>query len=227
MIRADAVSKTFRLGRETRTAVRDVSLHVNRDTSFGLVGESGSGKSTVAMLLAGLEQPDTGTVTVAGIDWTSDTRGQAAKLRRRVQIVLQDVSDVLNPRMRIGRAVAEVAAAHGAGRTEADAAAYRTLESVGMATELFDRFPHSLSGGQKQRVSLARALVTDPEVLILDEPVASLDFAIQAQVLQLLGDIKDRGEITLVVISHDLRVIRYLCDGVAVMQGGTIVETGA
>lgn len=209
-------------------AVNDVSLSLKPGETVGLVGESGSGKTTVGKAALRLLHPTSGTIEIDGIDVAS-ARGKALRaLRSKAQIIFQDPHSSLNPRMTIRRAVAEGlllnTSLRGRKLREQVAAA---LESVGLPPQFHDRFPHELSGGQKQRVCIARALVLDPDLLVLDEPTSALDVSVQAQILSVLKDLKkNRPKLAQLFISHNLAVVRFLCDKVAVMYLGRIVEIG-
>ncbi len=207
-------------------AVDGIEFDVLRGETFGIVGESGSGKSTTARLIARLLEPTAGTVRFEGLDITA-LRGKGLKpVRRELQVVFQDPYSSLNSRKTIGSIVAEPLLIH---RVEPDRAARRRavqelLETVGLNPEHYNRYPHEFSGGQRQRVGIARALALGPKLLIADEPVSALDVSIQAQVLNLLRDLQRRLGLTMVFISHDLSVIRHMCDRIAVMHDGRIVE---
>ncbi len=208
-------------------AVDDVSFTVQPEETLGVVGESGCGKSTLARLILRLLEPDAGAVTALGEDLGAAGRAQLKRLRRNMQLVFQDSHASLNPRMTIEDAVAFSLTVHGTGRREARARAGRLLERVGLDPRLYGRrYPHELSGGQRQRVNIARALVLDPKLLVLDEPVSGLDKSVQAQVLNLLQDLKAERALTCVFISHDLSVIEYVSGRVLVMYLGKVVETG-
>jgi ABC-type oligopeptide transport system ATPase subunit len=207
-------------------AVDGVELDVMRGETFGIVGESGSGKSTTARLIARLLEPTAGTVLFDGRDITTLRGSRLKLLRRELQMVFQDPYSSLNPRRTIGAIVAEPLAIH---RVQPDRAARRRavqelLETVGLSPEHCNRYPHEFSGGQRQRIGIARALALRPRLLIADEPVSALDVSIQAQVLNLLRDLQRRLGLTMVFISHDLSVIRHMCDRIAVMHDGRIVE---
>lgn len=208
-------------------AVDDVSFDVRRGEILGIVGESGCGKSTTARLLLRLIEPDAGEVRFEGRDILHIPPAELKRFRRHVQMVFQDPYSSLNPRMNIEDAVAFNALVHGASRAGSRAKAWDVLNKVGLQAEQFGRrYPHELSGGQRQRVNIARALVLDPSLVILDEPVSSLDKSVQAQVLNLLLDLKNDLGLTYVFISHDLNVIEYLSDRVLVMYLGQVVEIG-
>jgi ABC-type oligopeptide transport system ATPase subunit len=216
--------KTFR-GRDT-PAVDDVSFTVPAGGALGLVGESGSGKSTTARLVNGLMPADGGRITVGGIELT----GKAAirQSRRVMQMVFQDPYSSLNPRMTVAQLIGEALTVHGitSGKERTRARAAELLVTVGLQEAHLDRHPHSFSGGQRQRIAIARALAVEPQLLICDEPVSSLDVSVQAQVLNLFKDLREQLGLTLLFIAHDLAVVRYLCENVAVMETGRIVELG-
>jgi peptide/nickel transport system ATP-binding protein len=204
-------------------AVSDVSISVRQGETLGLVGESGCGKSTLGRMLAGILPPSEGAVTLHG---TAPMRGRH-KLTTRIQTVFQDPFASLNPRMRIGETIAEGPIAHGlVTRAGAAAMVAQWLARVGLDPAFATRFPHQFSGGQRQRVAIARALAMQPEVLVCDEPVASLDVSIQAQILNLFLDLRRELGLTCLFISHDLSVVRHVSDRVAIMYLGRIVESG-
>ena len=211
----------------TVRAVDGVSFSVRRGEAYGLVGESGCGKSTVARAVLRLIEPDGGTVRFDGADVRAARGETLARLRRRMQIIFQDPYASLNPRRTIGQALTEPMRVHGlaSGRAARDRAA-ALLDEVGMPPSALDRYPHEFSGGQRQRIGIARALTVEPELLIADEPVSALDVSVQAQVLLLLRDLQKRRNLAFVFVSHDLGVVRWFCDRVAVMYLGRIVEEG-
>ncbi len=214
----------FGLGRKGAfRAVDDVSFAVKRGEIFGIVGESGSGKTTVANAVAGLVRAAAGTIRFAG-QAIGDKRPRA--LRGAMQMVFQDPYASLNSRMRIDDALAEPMLFHGVanGRSDADARIAMLIEAVGLAPDARTRYPFAFSGGQRQRLSIARAFAAEPQLVVCDEPTSSLDVSVQAQILNLLKDLRDATGLTLLFISHDLAVVRQMCDRVAVMQGGRIVE---
>jgi peptide/nickel transport system ATP-binding protein len=209
-------------------AVDGVSFAVQRGEILGLVGESGCGKSTLARLIQRLIEPDAGTMQFDGQDVLRSPQADLKAFCRQVQMVFQDPYSSLNPRMNIEDAVAFNARVHGNSRQVARTKAWDVLQKVGLRAEQFGRrYPHELSGGQRQRVNIARALVLEPKLVILDEPVSSLDKSVQAQVLNLLQQLKDDLGLTYLFISHDLHVIEYLSDRVLVMYLGQVVEVGS
>ncbi|QOT79194.1 dipeptide ABC transporter ATP-binding protein [Cupriavidus basilensis] len=213
--------------RKVLHAVRDVSFAIPRGTTFGLVGESGSGKSTVARMIAGLTRPGAGRIVIDGVDRWAD-RQAAATLPGRFQMIFQDPYASLNPRWRIDRIIAEPLQALGLSNSTEDTAerVAQALRRVRMSPDAGRRYPHQFSGGQRQRIAIARALVSHPAFLICDEPTSSLDVSVQAQVLNLMRDLQDEFGLTYLLISHNLAVIRQLCDQVGVMQRGQLVEIG-
>ncbi len=228
----DNVSKTFRtggfLGRGARVthAVKDVSLKLPRGVTLGIVGESGSGKSTLARCIVRLIDPDAGAIVLEGKDWTKLTREQVRRETRHIQMVFQDPFSSLNPRRKAAELVAQGPIVHGTPRAQAIADARELFALVGLDPSASDRFPHEFSGGQRQRIGLARALALRPEVLVADEAVSALDVSVQAQVLKLLAGLRERLGLSIVFITHDLRVAAQICDLVAVMKDGEVVEQG-
>jgi ABC-type oligopeptide transport system ATPase subunit len=227
------LSHSFLTGRGSRketgrilTALKDVSFDLTAGECLAIVGESGSGKTTLARCVLRLIQPTAGEVVFRGDDVLAMSSGELLAFRRKAQIVFQDPFGSLNPRFRAGAILEEVLAVHGRmgsaeeRRKEVD----RLLELVGLHVRHRDRFPHEFSGGQRQRLGIARALSVSPELLILDEPVSALDLSVQAQILNLLRDLQDSMSLTLILIAHDLAVVRHLADRVAVMRRGEIVE---
>jgi len=233
LVVVDRVSKTFRthprFGAQAHTlhAVRDVSLGIERGETLGLVGESGSGKTTLGRLVLGLLRPTSGTVRFDGQELSTLDRRSLRRLRRRMQIVFQDSAGALNPRIPVGRAVREPLEVHRlAAGSAIEVRVHGLFAEVGLDAELLVKYPHELSGGQRQRVGLARALALEPEFVVLDEPVSALDVSVQAQVLNLLADLRERHDLTYLFVAHDLAVVRHLATRVAVMYAGRIVEHG-
>jgi peptide/nickel transport system ATP-binding protein len=215
----------FRTGREVRAADQ-VSITVRRGETLGLVGESGSGKSTVARCIARLIEPSAGEIFLGEAPIGQLGRRQLRPYRRRVQIVFQDPYRSLNPRRTVGASIVEGPMNYGLGRAEALARARSLMALVNLDPEALGRFPHQFSGGQRQRICIARALAMEPELLIADEAVSALDVSVQAQVLELLDAIRKRLELAMLFITHDLRVAAQVCDTIAVMHQGRVVEQG-
>ncbi|MFT4044026.1 MAG: ATP-binding cassette domain-containing protein [Gordonia sp. (in: high G+C Gram-positive bacteria)] len=203
-------------------ALNGVSLTIGRGERFGIVGESGSGKSTLIRLIAGLDQPTSGTITVAGQRVSGRRERELGFLRRSLQFVFQDPMSSLDPRMRVGQIIREPLI--GTGHPDPVGRTAELLAAVGLPADAAQRFPHQFSGGQRQRISIARALAPEPSVLIADEPVSALDVSVRAQILNLLADLVERFDLTLIFVSHDLSVVRHLCDRVAVLYHGDLVE---
>ncbi len=210
---------------QTVHALRGVSFQVTAGERFGIVGESGCGKSTLLRLLAGLDRPTSGRVVVEGTDIAPLPERRLRFLRDRLQMVFQDPMSSLDPRMRVRDIVAEPLVARGSRAPQARV--IELLTEVGLSEAAVHRYPHQFSGGQRQRISMARALAPSPGILLADEPVSALDVSVRAQVLNLISDLVDELDLTLVFVSHDLSVVRHLCDRVAVMNEGEIVETGS
>ncbi|TCR00587.1 ABC transporter ATP-binding protein [Neorhizobium sp. JUb45] len=213
-------------GTRTVKAVDNIDLTIRRGETLGLVGESGSGKSTLAQCVIRLVQPESGDITISGGDFSSLSGKALREARRKVQIVFQDPYTALDPRQKIGDAIAEGPMIHGLGKKASTARALDLLEACGLDRSAGDRFPHEFSGGQRQRICIARALAVEPELLIADESVSALDVSVQAQVLKLLADMQARLGFGILFITHDLRVASQICDNIAVMKGGRIVERG-
>jgi peptide/nickel transport system ATP-binding protein len=224
----DKVYAERALFRPVRTvhAVNRVSIAVHRGETLGVVGESGSGKSTLARCVTRLIDPTGGSIHVDGTGIDRLSPGALRPYRKRVQIIFQDPYRSLNPRRTVGQSLTEGPMNYGVPRERALARVRELLELVALDSRAIDRYPHQFSGGQRQRICIARALAMDPEVLVADEPVSALDVSVQAQVLELLADIRRRFDLAVLFITHDLRVAAQVCDSVAVMYRGQIVEHG-
>jgi ABC-type glutathione transport system ATPase component len=207
-------------------AAQDVTLTLRKGRTLGIVGESGSGKSTVARCIVRLIDPTSGGIRLVGREISDLSRGLLQPHRKRIQIIFQDPYRSLNPRITVGETIAEGPINYGMPHRQALARAAELLELVDLPVDAISRYPHQFSGGQRQRIAIARALALDPDVLVADEAVSALDVSVQAQVLELLDDIQKRLGIALLFITHDLRVAAQICDDVAVMQHGRIVEQG-
>ncbi|MDN5794878.1 MAG: ATP-binding cassette domain-containing protein [Intrasporangium sp.] len=216
--------QSFRGPVPTVTALDGVTFDIQRGERFGIVGESGSGKSTLIRIMSGLDQPTSGSILFDGKQITGRKERDLTFLREELQFVFQDPMGSLNPRMRVRDIIAEPLVARG--KRNNRARVVELLQAVGLPATAADRFPHQFSGGQRQRISIARALAPSPKVLVADEPVSALDVSVQAQILNLLADLVDEYNLTLVFVSHDLAVVRRVCDTVAVLHHGDLVEHG-
>ena len=219
----------FGLGKPNRLvhAVKDVTLDLRRGETLGVVGESGSGKSTLARCIIRLLDSDSGKIMLEGVNIRNLNRSEMRPWRTKIQMVFQDPYASLNPRIKVGQVITQGPIIQGLNRSTAEARARELLEIVGLDVRAFNRYPHEFSGGQRQRIGIARALALDPEILVADEPVSALDVSIQAQILKLLDEIREKMNLSMVFITHDLRVAAQVCDRLAVMRYGEIVETGA
>ena len=215
---------SFREAPRTVAALKSVSFDIGRGERFGVVGESGSGKSTLIRLLSGLDQPTSGSIVFDGEEIAGRSERQLRFLREQLQFVFQDPMGSLDPRMRVRDIIAEplIMKRHEDPRSRVS----ELLEAVGLSASVADRFPHQFSGGQRQRISIARALAPHPKVLVADEPVSALDVSVRAQILNRLADLVDEYQLTLIFVSHDLTVVRRVCDRVAVLHHGDLVELG-
>jgi len=207
-------------------AVDGLTFEVKRGEALGIVGETGCGKSTTARLLTRLLDPTSGSIKINGQEISDLSRRQLKPLRRELQMIFQDPYSSLNPRKTVGAVIGEPFIIHGINKGEGERkrAIQDLMEQVGLNPEHYNRYPHQFSGGQRQRIGVARALALQPKLIIADEPVSALDVSIQAQILNLLKDLQREYDLTLVMISHDLSVVRHMCDRVAVMYLGKIVE---
>lgn len=219
IISVNDLAVSFGSGRDFKQVVKNVAFEVAPGETFGLVGESGCGKSTVLGALAGRIKEWSGSVSIDG-DVVGPKRSRAQLAKQ--QMVFQDPFGSLHPRHTIGRTLLEPLEIHGLGRKQERVE--QVLRDVGLPPAFRHRFPHQLSGGQRQRVAIARALILEPRILLLDEPTSALDVSIQAEILNLLKDLRDRSNLTYILVSHDMAVIAHLCNRVAVMQDGAFVE---
>ena len=227
LVEARNVTKEYAREGGSVRVVDDVSFAIAPGETLGLVGESGSGKSTVARMLLKLIEPTSGEVRFEGQPLPSSASSRMRSMRRRIQIVFQDPYAALNPRMTVRRILEEPFAIHReVPAEELSARLTELLRSVGMDNSALSRYPHEFSGGQRQRINIARALALRPSFLVLDEPVSALDVSVGAQVINLLHDLQRELHLTYLFISHSMPLVRYLCDRVAVMQRGRLVEIG-
>jgi peptide/nickel transport system ATP-binding protein len=231
VLQTNDLNKTYISGglfakRREIKAVKDVNLQVRRGETLGVVGESGSGKSTVARCIARLIQPTDGAILIEGADVAKLGARALRPHRKRVQIVFQDPYRSLNPRRTVGAAITEGPVNFGMAEKEAVERARQLMRLVGLDPDALERFPHQFSGGQRQRICIARALAMEPEILVADEPVSALDVSVQAQVLELIDDVRKRFNLAVLFITHDLRVAAQVCDRIAVMHKGEVVEEG-
>lgn len=207
-------------------AVDGISFSIDKNEVLGIVGESGSGKTTLARMILGLEKPTKGTILMNGIDVHHQKRKQKEDFHKQVSVVFQDPGSNFNPHFTVGMSIMRPLIIHGESKQEAFKKAENALELVNLDTALMNVYPKSLSGGQQQRVAIARAIILQPEVIIFDEPTSALDISVQAQVLLLLLSLQKKFGMTFIIISHDLNVIRYMCDRIVVMHRGKAVEIG-
>jgi peptide/nickel transport system ATP-binding protein len=235
LLLVDRVTRRYKLPRESLLhapgvvdALQGVSLRIDSGRSLGVVGESGSGKSTLARLVMALEPPTSGSVRLLGRDLNRLPREELRLARRDFQMVFQDPYGSLDPRQTVERIVAEpLRAQGGVAQAEQREQAAQSLVSVGLRGSDMTKYPHEFSGGQRQRIAIARALITRPKLIVADEPVSALDVSVQAQVLNLMQDLQQRFNVTYLLISHDLAVVNHLCEEIAVIYQGKIVEQAA
>ncbi|PKB91403.1 peptide ABC transporter substrate-binding protein [Ewingella americana] len=233
LVQVDGLKKHFPIlnglfGQETGQlrAVDGVSFNIRKGSIFGLVGESGSGKTTVGRTLLGLYEKTAGSVKFRGEELSELKTKQLKALRPKIQLVFQDPYSSLNPRMRVGNAIGEAMLEHKlCSPAELHNKVVEVMKICGLSAQHYNRFPHEFSGGQRQRIGIARALILQPDFIIADEPISALDVSIQAQIINLFSDLRDDHGVTFLFISHDLGVVEHLCDDVAVMYLGQIVET--
>ena len=229
LVRVDGLSKTFhRANGESVHAVNDVSFTIGEAETLALIGESGSGKSTIGRLLLRLIEPDQGTIEIGGQDIRTLGREPLRRMRSTMQVVFQEPYESLNPRMRVGDIIGEPLAIHEPtlSRAASQARVRETMREVGLDSSYADRLPRAMSGGQQQRVGIARAIVTRPKLLVLDEPTSSLDLSVQAQILKLLHRLQEQHGISYLYISHDLSTVNYVAHRVAVLYLGQVREMG-
>lgn len=214
--------------REKYPILEDLSLHLEEGESLGIVGESGSGKSTLANCIMGLKKPDQGRIVFQARElYDLSSKNFDRRGRKDLQMVFQNPYSSLNPRMRVEKIIGEILLHYGlAERKDLEEKVIGLLASVQLSEDYLTRFPHELSGGQRQRISIARALAAQPELLILDEPTSALDLLIQKEILQLLQSLRETRKLSYIFISHDLELVRHICDRVLIMEGGRIVEEG-
>ncbi|QDY70769.1 ABC transporter ATP-binding protein [Qingshengfaniella alkalisoli] len=228
LLKVRNLSKVFPTRAGEVHAVRDVSFDVPKGAIVGLVGESGSGKTTLGRCLLRLVEPTSGSAEFDGTELTTlDGRAMKA-MRKRMQIIFQDPFSSLNPRMRVKDIIGEALIAHKIGSSTGDRRdrVAALLEEVGLSAEHMNRFPHEFSGGQRQRIGIARALAVDPEFIVADESVSALDVSVQAQILNLMLELRERRGLTILFIAHDLSVVEYLCDEIIVLYLGRVMEAG-
>jgi peptide/nickel transport system ATP-binding protein len=231
LLSAVNLRKTFKVSGQngsTRflTALDGVSLHLSTGETVGVAGESGCGKSTVAKILAGLLLPDSGEVLYKGTPLSQLGSSERKNFRHKTQMIFQDPFSSLNPRMRVGDSIAEPLVIAGVPAAQQQTELARIMASVGLPYDTANRFPDEFSGGQRQRIGIARALAAAPEILIADEPVSSLDISIQAQIINILLQMKQDSALSMMIVSHNLLILRHICDRIIIMYLGAIVESG-
>ena len=227
LVQVEHLKKYFQVGRgKVLHAVDDVTFSIPKGTTLGLVGESGCGKTTVGRTLVGLYQPDGGKITFDGQDITHLKGKEKRAITRRMQMVYQDPYASLNPFFTVGEIITEGLEIHNIGESKKERMeiAYDLLNRVGLHREHANRFPHEFSGGQRQRIGIARALAIEPEFIVCDEPISALDVSIQSQVINLLHDLQEKLGLTYLFIAHDLNIVKYISDRIAVMYLGNVVE---
>jgi peptide/nickel transport system ATP-binding protein len=228
LVKEYPLSRSWFKEKQSLKAVNEVSFNLYPGETLGLVGESGCGKSTISRALIHLDPPTAGDIHYKGRSIIGLNPKELRELRKQIQLVFQDPFAALHPLKHVGDAIAEPLYVHDlvSGKAAQKARVIQLLEQVGLAAEYYHRYPHQLSGGQRQRVVIARALATEPQLLLLDESVAALDISVQAQVLNLLNDLKEELQLSYLFISHDLNVVKYMADRILVMQKGLLVEEG-
>ncbi|MEY2954826.1 MAG: hypothetical protein RL530_427, partial [Actinomycetota bacterium] len=226
LLEVSGLSVRYGSGRRAFTAVSDIALEIAPGETLGVVGESGSGKSTIGKAILGLEKAHTGSVRFLGRDITKHSLKQRKQSASELRVVFQDPYSSLNPDLTIGETLTEPLRIKGMGKDQAWAKAREVLGKVGLPQDAVDRLPRNFSGGQRQRIAIARALIVDPKLIVLDEPVSALDLSTQAQVLNLLADLAKSEDVGFLFIAHDIDVVRFLSDRVVVLYKGRIMETG-
>jgi ABC-type oligopeptide transport system ATPase subunit len=222
------VKSMFGTSAKSFVAVEDASFHISRGETWGLIGESGSGKTTIGRMLLSLVEPTSGSILFDGNDISKLDRSYQRQMRRRTQMVFQDSGSAFNPRRPVGEQIAFGLLQYDlCTRREARGKVLDLLDRVGLAEMHYDRYAHEFSGGQKQRLGIARALASRPDFIVLDEPTAALDVSVQAQILNLLKDLQQERHLTLMLITHNLALVEFMCDRAAVLNHGVLVEAGA
>ena len=232
MLTVNGLSKVYQSGFFTKAslkAVDQVSFHIAKGACFGIIGESGSGKTTIGKLVTGLLKPTEGSILINGTDILEGNHTKALAFRRHVQMIFQEPDGVLDPRWKIGKSMMEPYRLHfrDMSRAQARDEIMEWVEIVGLSAEHLDRYPFELSGGQLQRLAFARAMSLKPELIVADEPTSSLDVSVQAQILTMMKELQHRFHLTILYITHDLYVARQVCETVAVMQKGRLIEQGS
>ncbi|MBT8042047.1 MAG: ATP-binding cassette domain-containing protein [Pontiella sp.] len=228
LLTVEKLNVVYGKGKDCVHAVKDVTFHIKPGEIFGLVGESGCGKSSLGKAIIRLNVPTSGSMMFKGDDVSLLSGRELKEYRQEVQMVFQDPYGSLNPRMKVGSAIVDVLEVHriGENTSERRARVAELFEAVGLEPDWAWRYPHEFSGGQRQRICIARALALNPELLVADEPVSALDVSVQAEILELLEDLRTQRQLAFLFVSHDLAVVRNICDRVAVMYNGEIVEMG-
>ncbi len=228
LLNIEKLNIVYGTGKDSVHAVKDVSMHINPGEIFGLVGESGCGKSSLGKAIIRLNDVSSGRMLYKGMDVATLQRAKLKTYRQEVQMVFQDPYGSLNSRMKVGNAIVDVLSVHGIGENKKSRQeqVYELFEAVGLNPAWAWRYPHEFSGGQRQRICIARALALGPDLLVADEPVSALDVSVQAEILKLLEKLRATRNLAFLFVSHDLAVVRNVCDRVAVMYNGEIVETG-
>lgn len=226
VLQVNHLNKEYITKKQRIKAVQDLSFHIKRGETYGLVGESGCGKTTTGKLLVKLFQADSGEIIFDGVDISTMPLREFRTLRPSIQMVFQDPYGSLNPRMKIKKLLAEAVMCRKGKVEDVNQKVEELIQSVGLRVSDLDKYPHEFSGGQRQRISIARAIATQPELIICDEPVSALDLLVQGQILKLLKDLQEKYNFTYIFISHNLSVVRHMSDRVGVMCKGKIIEEG-